>query len=401
MHVGVGYGDDPNSLTAGLSAAREALSKAGRSDPCDFAFLFYTARHDAQALRNAVVSVIGNVRIVGGGAAGVISDSRFGYAGDQVALACIWLEDAKCEFLAEGGLIESEERAGERLGRRLLSINVTHDSPVMLFYDAIDNTRGDVRILAATRLLAGIERTMNFLPDLTGAGMMGDYMCSPTPQWCGGETPESHCALALAFSGNIRIDSAIMHGCKPATSYYTVTKTDGQVILEIEARPAVSFIEERLGPSIPPETWPFFLILGINRGDKWGRFDADNYASRLCLAIDKERGGIVMFEPDIVAGMEVQIMYRSLEHDYMKPKIEKVFDGLNGRRPVFAVYIDCAGRAAGYGGIDLEDAVILQKTVANRVPILGMYTGVEIAKVQGRPCGLDWTGVFCLFSVQR
>jgi small ligand-binding sensory domain FIST len=108
-----------------------------------------------------------------------------------------------------------------------------------------------------------------------------------------------------------------------------------------------------------------------------------------------------MFEPDIVAGMEFQIMYRTLEHGYMKPKIESVFDKLNGRKPVFAVYIDCAGRAAGYGGIDLEDAVILQKIVAGRVPVLGMYTGVEIASVQGRPCGLDWTGVFCLFSAQR
>ncbi|GHV48033.1 hypothetical protein FACS1894204_12000 [Synergistales bacterium] len=401
MRASVGYGDDPNTFAAGRAAAAEALSKTLRSEPCDFALLFYTARHNAQILRDAVVSVIGDVRVVGGGAAGVISDNRFGYAGDQVALACVWLEDAKCEFLSEGGLTESEERTGERLGQKLTELGTSPDSPVMLFYDAIDRTGGDVRILAATRLLAGIERTMGFLPDITGAGMMGDYICSSTPQWCGGEAPVAHHALALAFSGNIRVDSVIMHGCKPATGYYRVTKTDGQIILEIEGRAAVPFIEERLGQAIPPDAWPFFLLLGINRGDKWGVFEEDNYASRLCLAIDSSRGGIVMFEPDIVAGMEIQIMYRSLDHSYMKPAIERVFSSLAGRRPVFAVYIDCAGRAAGYGGIDLEDAVILQETIAGRVPILGMYTGVEIARVQGRPCGLDWTGVFCLFSVQK
>ncbi|GHS90072.1 hypothetical protein AGMMS49957_14860 [Synergistales bacterium] len=401
MRVGVGYGDDPNSFTAARDAATEALHNAGRSEGCDFALMFYTARHNAQVLRDAVVSVIGHVPVVGGGAAGVISDKRFGYAGDQIAIACVWCDDAKCEFLAEGGLTESEEKTGERLGERLLALGTSPDSPVMLFYDAIAQTKGNVRILAATRLLAGIERTMGFLPDLTGAGMMGDYICSPTPQWCGGETPTAYHALAMAFSGNIRIDSVIMHGCKPATGYYTVTKTDGQVILEIEGRAAVQFINERLESTIPPEAWPFFLLLGINRGDKWGTFHESNYASRLCLAIDSSRGGIVMFEPDIVAGMEIQIMYRSFDHSYMKPKIERVFNSLAGREPVFAVYIDCAGRAAGYGGIDLEDAVILQETVAGRVPILGMYTGVEIARVQGRPCGLDWTGVFCLFSVQK
>jgi len=94
-------------------------------------------------------------------------------------------------------------------------------------------------------------------------------------------------------------------------------------------------------------------------------------------------------------------MYRSIDLDYMKPRIESIFDRLGAREPVFALYINCAGRAAGYGGIDMEDALVVQNTVAGRVPILGIYTGVEIASVRGRPKGLDWTGVFCLFSTLK
>ena len=108
-----------------------------------------------------------------------------------------------------------------------------------------------------------------------------------------------------------------------------------------------------------------------------------------------------MFEPDMVEGTEFQVMYRSLDLDYMKPRIENLFDRLCGREPVFALYINCAGRAAGYGGIDLEDALVVQSTVAGRAPILGIYTGVEIASVRGRPRSLDWTGVFCLFSTPK
>ena len=40
-----------------------------------------------------------------------------------------------------------------------------------------------------------------------------------------------------------------------------------------------------------------------------------------------------------------------------------------------------------------------QQAVAGKVPLLGLYTGVEIAPVEGRSRGLDWTGVFCLLSV--
>jgi len=311
-------------------------------------------------------------------------------------VACVWLDGAQCEVLVESGMNEDERQTGERLGRRLADLGTSPESPVMIFYDALDCTQG-VRVLMATWLLEGMEKGMGFLPDLTVAGLMGDHMCSPTSQWTGAEISQ-YSAIALAFFGDIRVDSVIMHGCRPATPYYTVTKAAGPVILEINGKPAISFVDELLHSAIPPESYPFYLIFGVNHGDPWSEYNEDYYASRLCLGIDKDSGGIVMFEPDMVEGTAFQLMFRTLEHDYIKPKIDRVFDDLDGREPVFAVYIDCAGRCSGYAGIDTEDAVVVQKAVADRVPLLGLYTGVEIASIGGRPRGLDWTGVFCLFS---
>ena len=400
MKVGIGYSDNPDSFASGVQAAEMAIREAGRKDTCDMALLFSTARHDQQVLRDAVVSVTGGtVPIYGGGAAGIITNDYFGYAGDQIALACIWLDGVHCEALVEGGLRESEEAAGLRLGQQLAKLGINSASPVMLFYDALDCSNG-VRMLMATWLLAGIEKGLGVLPDLTGAGLMGDHACNPTKQWTGGGMAEGS-AIALAFSGNIRIDSVIMHGCRPSTQYYTVTRASGPVILEINGKPAIQFIDEVLESAITPEQYPFFLIFGVNHGKRWGEYDEDYYASRLCLGIDRDSGGIIMFEPDMTEGTEFQLMYRSLDLDYIKPKIDKIFNELDGREPVFAVYIDCAGRCAGYAGMDLEDALAVQKTVAGRVPVLGLYTGVEIATIGGKPRGLDWTGVFCLFSQSK
>ena len=401
MRVGVGYADHPDTAAAGRQAALEAMKRAGRDTPCDMALLFATARHDAQILRDAVASVVcASVPIVGGGAVGAICNDRFGYAGDQIGLALLWLEDVRCDLLAEGDLTQGEEAVGERLSQRLLALGVTPSSPVLLLYDSINRTQGDMRMNMATYLLAGLERGMGFLPNLFGAGMMGDYACTAVNQWTGAGMAR-HQALALAFSGGLRVDTTIMHGCRPATEYYTVTKADKQTILEIDGQPALRFINSVMGPALPTEGYPFFLTLGINKGDKWGEFDDAAYANRLCLAVDNERGGLVMFEPDMVEGTEFQIMYRSLDLDYIAPKLEELFDRLDGRKPVFGLYINCAGRAAGYAGAELEDALVIQKTVDDRVPLLGIYTGVEIAPVRGRPRGLDWTGVFCLFSVTR
>ncbi|MDR3255675.1 MAG: FIST C-terminal domain-containing protein [Synergistaceae bacterium] len=399
MHAGVGYSDNPDTASAGASAAMNALRDAGRDDPCDIVLLFSTSRHDASTLRDAVASVVGpSVGIFGGGAVGAITNDRFGYAGDQIAMACLWLDDVRADILVEGGLLYGEMEVGRRLGQRLAGSGATPESPVILFYDAIDRTGGNMRLIMATYILAGIEETLGWLPNLNGAGLQGDYAATPTMQWVGDGIAQ-HQAIALLFSGDVRVDSVIMHGCRPATRYYTVTKTDEQVILEINERPALEFVDELLGGAISPEDYPFFLIFGVNKGDKWGNFDENSYANRLCLGIDRERGGIVMFEPDMVAGTDFQIMYRSLDLGYMQPRIDGIFADIGNRKPVLAVYINCAGRAAGYGGVDMEDAVMVQKTVAGRAPVLGIYTGVEIASVEGRPRGLDWTGVFCLFSV--
>ncbi|MDR1935713.1 MAG: diguanylate cyclase, partial [Candidatus Accumulibacter sp.] len=398
MRAGVGYSDIPDSAAAGAQAVRVALEMAGRQDPCDIVLLFCTARHDADVLRAAAASEAGDAALIyGGGAVGVITNDTFGYAGDQVGAACLWLDGADCRVLTDEGLLQGEEASGVRLGERLAALGTRPDSSVMLFYEAVDRSAGGVRLLMASWLLAGIEKGLGFLPELTGAGMQGDHVCTPTRQFIGRSVGE-HCAMAFAFSDDIRIDSTIMHGCRPASPYYTVTRADGPVILEIDGQPAIAFMDGILGPGITPEQYPFFLLFGINHGEHWAEFDENNYASRLCLALDKERGGIVMFEPDMDEGTRFQLMFRSFDFDYMQPRIEALFERLEGREPVFAMYIDCAGRCAGYGGVDLEDAVVVRKAVGARVPLLGLYSGVEIAPLGGRSRGLDWTGVFCLFS---
>ena len=393
----VGFSDNPNTEAAGREAAEEAL--AGMDRPCDLALLFATAGHEAFSLRRTVASVAGPAAaIVGGSAIGVIVNDRFGYAGHQVGLAAFWLgEVGRCHVAAMGGMSGGEEEVGRLLGAELAASGFSPNMSTLLFYDAIDLTSGEMRLHQATPLLAGLERALGYLPPrLVGAGLQGDYECSPGHLWTG-DGIYSHHALMLAFTSGLRIESAIFHGCRPVGDYYTVTKSDGQTVLEIDGQPAIPFLEARSG--LPAEEFPFFLILGVNHGARDQPYDETRYANRLCLAVDKARNGLVMFEPDLVAGARFQIMYRSLDFEYIPPKIERLFADLDGYRPVFAFYINCAGRAARFAGEDREDAAVVQRTVAGRVPLLGIYSGVEIAPIANRPRTLDWTGVFCLFSV--
>ncbi|MCP1101423.1 signal transduction histidine kinase/BarA-like signal transduction histidine kinase [Aequitasia blattaphilus] len=401
MKVGVGYCDNPDSVLAGKEASRKALQNGGLTEPCDMVLLFGTATHSHQELLDSVQSVVGDqAQIYGGGGVGIITNDTYGYAGNQVGVACFWMENSACSVYHEKGLLASEKDTGYRLGQQLKEAGVKEDTSAMLFYDGVDHSKDGVRLLMATWLLEGMKKGLGFLPPLTGAGLQGDHVCTPTPLVIDGKLTE-HEAMALVFSDDIQIDHAIMHGCEPASTYHTVTKAEGPVILEIDGEPAIPFVDRMIESVVMPEQYPFFLTFGINHGKRWEPYNESNYASRLCLGIDKERDGIVMFEPDMVSGTKFQLMFRANNLEYMKPKIESLFQELGDREPVLGIYIDCAGRCAGYGGRDIEDALVLQEVVGDKVPVLGVYTGVEIAPIGGRARGLDWTGVFCLLTQSK
>jgi hypothetical protein len=71
----------------------------------------------------------------------------------------------------------------------------------------------------------------------------------------------------------------------------------------------------------------------------------------------------------------------------------------DGKRPAFALYIDCAGRAASFSETLTEEALEI-RNACNRydVPLLGFYSGVEVAPLLGKSRGLDWTGVLLVLA---
>jgi hypothetical protein len=229
--------------------------------------------------------------------------------------------------------------------------------------------------------------------------MMGSMQWNPTFQWFDHRI-EQHSAMALVLSGGVRMDTIIMHGCKPASRYHTITKTEGAVVLEIDGKPALDAIAELLGPDSDKswEDYPLFVTLGVNKGDKFGAFKEEEYANRLVMAVDQHRRGLVMFEDDLKPGFEVQLMRRSIDFDYIGRRADELLARLESRTPFFALYIDCAGRAGAYCGTEREEAEEVQRVIGARMPLLGMYSGVEIAKVGQTMQALDWTGVLCVFS---
>lgn len=396
--IAVGVADAPAPALAGRTAVERALAEApGR--PPDCALLFSTSRHDPGELLTAVRRALPEgVPIYGGYAVGIITGDYLGYDGFQVGVALFWLDGADLHVMVERGLNQGEAAAGARLLEQLCERQYRGDPSLLLLYDSVNRTGNRYRLNMATAILeGGLTRIADAVP-VVGAGLVGDMQCRTTHQWTG-DAVETQAALMLAFSGGLAIEQVVFHGCRPASAYHEVTRTDDNVVLEIDHRPALEVIAELLGPE-SGRAWrdyAFFVTLGVNKGAKYAPFDPNAYANRMCMGVDAERQGLVMFEPDLQPGDTFQLMLRDIDFSYIDETIRTHLARHAGRKPIFALYIDCAGRASAYCHLEEEEATHVQAALKDVCPLLGFYSGVEVARIAGRPQALDWTGVLCLF----
>lgn len=402
---GVGFSENPKSFDAGAEAVKAALAEAGISD-CDLVMMFSTSKHDPKVLRDGVRSVIGSKsRIIGGYSNGIITRNKVAYDGYQMGVAVLSSDSVNIHMFRETGLANNEYNVGLALGSQIKNAGYNGEANLLLMHDFVKEKPLEGmswNINWATPLLEGIGKSLGTWPRTAGMAMMGDWQSNPTYQWFNDEV-NRHTAMGLVLSGNIRMDTIIMHGCKPLSDYHTITKADKNVVLEIDGRPALDVIAELLGPEKFKEwlDYPFFVILGVNKGDKYGDFNEENYANRMIAGVDKERKGLIMFEPDLKAGTEVQMMRRDLsDFNYIRISCEKILEQVKDRKPLFTFYIDCAARASAYSGTEYEEAAVVQQMIGSKMPMLGVYSGTEIARVaeQIQPC--IFTGVLCVFSEQ-
>jgi hypothetical protein len=334
----------------------------------------------------------------------VMTGTRLGYEGHQVGVAVIASDTVRADLFVEGGVADREHEVGRALGeqiRRAAEAGAFVGEPnLLLLYDIVRQRRSEgFSLNMAGPLLAGMGEVLGEWPRTAGGGLMGSMQWNPGFQWFDHRI-EQHNAMALVFHGGVRMDTALLHGCKPSSTYFTITKADGNVVLELDGEPTLDVVS-RLSGSVDGSEfrdYPLFITLGINNGDRFGEYREEDYAVRLCMDVDVERRGLVFFGNDLQAGTVVQLMRRSIDHEYIRRRVDALLAGLDGRRPFLALYIDCAGRASAFCGSEREEAEEVQRAIGSTVPLLGWYVGCEIARAGPSMQSHNWTGVLCVLS---
>lgn len=397
------YSLEQNSFLAGKEMAEKAFSKMD-ADHVDFAFVFATSDHDANELLKGIRTVIGeDTPLTGGTTVGVITNEHIGYAGFQAGIMLIASDEMQFQTTRTEGLHQGEYEAGKKAGRELKKIMNVENPNLLILYDLVQRDPDSlIPFYQTAPILDGIESEIGKLPPSAGVGYATGVDRRQIEMW-DKETITSDAIMPVLISGNVRMHTTIMHCMYPVTDYHTITKCDGPKIIEIDNRPAIEIANEYLGEDLEID-WKevtFLLFLGIHRGKKYESFNEEDYVNRMVLGVNESEGAMYMIEGDFREGDEFQFMQKLPVTDAVAEGAKKLLDSLDGRQPVFALYISCAGRVKPLFGSEKEEAEEIQETVGKVIPVLGLYSGVEIAEVKGKLMPLDWTGVLCVFSVPQ
>ncbi len=406
MKVGIGHSNAEDAFASGAKIAKQALEEGAITSPT-FALAFCHGNVNATELLRGIRSILGvKTPILGGSAIGVITNHSISYENYPSGIIVIEDEDLQIQVAATGGLDHKEKVVGRDLVRQL---SVEKEDTLLLFYDSIQQPPADNSppiLNSSTPLLQGIEKELPFTIPIIGAGTVADYNFSPSIQFTGDDV-NSQYAAALLLRGEFSVDVRIMHGCSPKDGiYHTITKIDGSIIYEIDNCPAVEVINDIYGNEEWQKQVPIKrLTIGVNHGERfWDRFTEQNYVNRLIIGVLPDKSGIVIFEADFVNGTEFQFMLRDPVRmvESSRSNTESLVEEIKsrGKKPQWALYIDCAGRSASFSDILVEEAAEVQEVLnRNNIPLFGFYSGVEIAPFIMKNRGLDWTGVLAIFSV--
>jgi len=387
IKAGVGMSRHHNPSVAGREAAEQALQKAGVSK-ADFIFMFASIGYDQHSLVWAVRETTGGAALSGCSAEGTINGDDADESNFSVVVTAISSDELRWHHGIVRGLVEGDSRAvGKRVAKELLP-HLSADTIGLLVFPDGRNDFG-VATDSLDNFFAGLEENLpreRFLP-LWGGGAGNDFsLDEPIYQYCDDEVISGGVSYAL-LSGEAQTAWAISHGCIPIGGEREVTRARGNVIYEIDGKPAVDVIMEYLPEQALADDrdWmPYAVSLALSFKAPSYMKD-EEYVVRSVPAVRMANGSITV-QTEVQEGTSVWFSSRDKEKitsgfDRMAAQIK---NQLGGENPKLVFRFECATRGKMMFR-DQEKLQILEQfrqSVGPDTPWVGFYTAGEIGPVE-------------------
>jgi hypothetical protein len=378
--AGVGTSHNHNPNVAGREAADQALENAGIAKP-DIVFMFASIGYDQRSLLRAVRETTGGSPLSGCSAEGTINGDDADESNFSVVVTVISSEELQWTNGLAKGLSADSRAVGQQVAQELLPHISSDTIGLFVFPDGLIDYLDD--------FFAGLEGNLpreQFLP-LWGGGAGNNFnLEEPTYQYCDDEVVSDGVSYAL-LSGEAQASWAISHGMVPIGGERKVTRSRGNVIYEIDGKPAIEVLKEYLPEHalIEDHDWmPYAISLALI-------FEApsymkdEEYVVRGVPAVRMADGSITV-QTEVQEGTSVWFSSRD------KEKISTRFDQMAGQikeqlgdeKPKLVFQFECLTRGKLLFREQERQEILrrFRQSVDPDVPWAGFYTIGEIGPVE-------------------
>jgi small ligand-binding sensory domain FIST len=206
--------------------------------------------------------------------------------------------------------------------------------------------------------------------------------------------------VGAALSGNIVVDTVVAQGCRPVGPLMQVTFCEGNVIYELDGRPALLALKELLSGLNEHDRrlTGTSLFLGVVMDEFNEEPRAGDFLIRNLIGIDPDREGVAVGEY-LQEGMRVRFHLR--DADASAEDLHAMLTGYENTRPrennvSGALLFSCLGRGEYlYKEPNFDTGVFKQHL--GGVPVGGFFCNGEIGPVGGTTFLHGYTSSFGLF----
>jgi hypothetical protein len=378
--AGVGTSHHHNPNVAGREAAGQALQKAGIVKP-DFVFMFASIGYDQPSLLRAVRETTGGAPLTGCSAEGTIDGDDADESNFSVLITVISSDELRWHNGLATGLRADSRAVGQQVAQELLPHLSTDTIGLFVFPDGL--------IDYLDNFFAGLEATLpseRFLPLWGGGAGNNLNLEEPTYQYCDDEVISGGVSYAL-LSGKAQASWAISHGMVPIGGERKITRSQGNVIYEIDGKPAIEVLKEYLPEHalVEDRDWMRYAISLALIFKAPSYMKDEEYVVRGVPAVRMADGSINV-QSEISEGTSVWFSSRDKEKistrfDRMAQRIK---EQLGGERPKLVFQFECLTRGKLMFREQEKQELLrrFRQSVGPDVPWAGFYTIGEIGSVE-------------------
>ena len=390
LRAGVGRSSNPSTERAAEEAAAQAMARAGISQ-ADLVLLFFTVDHlpSWQKLTTALQRIARTDEIVGSSGMGVLTiDGEIeGSAG--LAVMVLASDDVRARPFLHHPLRDRDREIGAELGGSLPA-GAGEKSLLVAFPDAYN---GQPRFL-----FRGIEESLGFVP-LVGAGSSENGSQGKTFQLYG-QRMTTNGLSGFSLSGPFASSIGITQGCQPVGEPMTITKTEGNLILEIDNRPAFeAFARTVKGPLLENLGRALaYVFVGLPAEPRQNSVGPGEYLVRNIVGLDPQTGILAVAE-EVFEGERMVFTLRDGQRarEDLAQMLQRQARSLGGKSPQLGFYFNCCARGRSLYGMDGIDTAYIRQSLGE-FPLIGLFGSFELGPLGRKNHLLAYTGVLVLIT---